>query len=255
MKTRRHHIRPGSNSAFFLCGLVAAVLAGCAPTEKGEKQVSYKETLRDAAIVAHQSFDYEAAATHYRSLYERDSGDTEALLGVARNLRYLGSSGEAIEAMVTGISDHGQIPAFVLELAKSQITARRFDEAKKTLELAAKLLPDNWDVLSTTGIFHDYVGEFDAAQAAYGGALELSPNNVAVINNLALSLAQSGKLDDGIAILAKLLNDKKSTPHTRQNLAMLYALAGDIKNAEKLARQDLPAAAALDNLATFQQMH
>ena len=247
--------RFGSNRGLFLCWLAAAVLAGCAQSDQVEKQVSYKETLRDAAIVAHQSFDYEAAATHYRSLYERDPGDTEALLGVARNLRYLGSSGEAIDVMVKGIADHGQIPAFVLELAKSQITARQFDEASETLELAAKLLPDNWDVFSTTGIFHDYVGEFDTAQAAYHAALELSPNNVAVVNNLALSLAQSGKLDDGIAILVKLLNDRKSTPHTRQNLAMLYALSGDIKNAEKLARQDLPADAAVENLTTFQQMH
>ena len=235
--------------------LTAAIVVGCAPTGSIEKQVSYKETLRDAAIVAHQSFDYEAAATHYRSLYERDGGDTEALLGVARNLRYLGSSGEAIDVMVTGISKHGQIPAFVLELAKSQLTARRFDDARETLETATELLPDNWDVFSTTGIFHDYVGEFDAAQAAYGAALELSPNNVAVINNLALSLAQSGKIDEAISNLVKLLNAKKSTPHTRQNLAMLYALAGDIKSAEKLARQDLPADAALENLTTFQKIH
>ena len=193
--------RSGSNRACFLCCFAVAVLAGCTPNAQVEKQNSYKETIRDAAIFANQSFDYEAAATHYRSLYERDPGDTEALLGVARNLRYLGSSGEATDVMETGLADHGQIPAFVLELAKSQITARRFDEARTALELAAKLLPDNWDVLSTMGIYHDYVGDFDAAQAAYGAALELSPDNVAVINNLALSLAQSGKLEDGIALL------------------------------------------------------
>lgn len=239
----------------FLFSLAIAFLGACAPTEKAGREISYRETLKDAAIVANQSFDYEAAATHYRSLYERDPSDTEALLGVARNLRYLGSSAEAIETMVKGISDHGKIPAFVLELGKSQITARRFDEARATLESAINLMPDNWDVQSSAGILHDYVGEFEAAQAAYGRALELSPDNVAVINNLALSLAQSGKISEGIVILAKLVKDRRSTPHTRQNLAMLYALAGDIKNAEKLARQDLPPDAAIENLATFQQMH
>jgi Flp pilus assembly protein TadD len=248
-------LQSGSYRTIFCCCLVVEVLAGCVLTGGAEKQTSYKATLRDAAIVAHQSLDYEAAATHYRSLYERDPDDTAALLGAARNLRYSGSSSEAIDVMVAGISDHGQIPAFVLELSKSQITSRHFDEARKNLEVALKLLPDDWDVLSTTGIFNDYLGEFDAAQSAYNAALEFSPNNVAVINNLALSLAQSGKLEAGIAILAKLVNDEKSTPHTRQNLAMLYALAGDIKSAEELIRQDLSENAAIENLTAFKQMH
>lgn len=244
-----------SAKGIIFCGLAAVALTGCVLTGKDVKQNSYKETIKDAAIIAHQSLDYEAAAKHYRNLYERDPDDTEALLGVARNLRYSGSTDEAITVIVAGISKHGQIPALVLELGKLQITAHRFDEAMKTLNLAAQLLPDDWDVLCTMGIFHDYLGEFDVAQAAYGEALELSPDNVAVINNLALSLAQSGNLDGGIAVLAKLEKNKKSTPQSRQNLAMLYALAGDIKSAEKLARQDLPEEAVIENLSAFQKMH
>ena len=235
--------------------IAAMMFGGCQITGKDGVESSHKETIKDAAILAHQSLDYEAAAKHYSDLYKRDPGDTEALLGAARNLRYSGSIDEAIELIETGISDHGQIPAFVLELSKLQITGQRFEEAGKTLDLAAQLLPDDWDVLSTMGIFHDYLGDFVVAQAAYTAALELSPNNVVVINNLALSLAQSGSLERGIEILAKLVKDKKSSPQSRQNLAMLYALAGDIKRAEELARQDLPEDVVLENLSTFQQMH
>ena len=244
-------------SGLAIVALAAWLVAGCT-TPVGDaagKEKAISEALAEAAYGAQQSFDYRRAASHYQRLYERNPDNIAALVGYARNLRYGGHVMEAIRAIRKGIGKHGEKPDLVLELGKAQLAASLLEDSRISLSKALKLMPDRWDVHSAMGILYDRTGKFDAAKEEYRKALELAPRNTAALNNLALSLAQAGKLDAGIDILKKLARSEYSTVQTRQNLALLYGLKGDFVNAERLIREDLPPEVAAENLAKLREIH
>ena len=232
------------------------LVAACADDDLiYDKEEALSRALHTGASGAQRDFDYTSAAAHYKQIYEREPSDISALVGYGRNLRYAGQPLEAIKVLKTGTKKHEDEPAILLELAKAQLASAFNNDSKETLVKVEALDPDNWTVHSFTGILHDRLGDHEQAQTSYRQALVGSPGNPVVLNNLALSLAQSGDLDDGIATLESVVQSENSTPQLRQNLSLLYALKGDFKRAEMLARQDLPDDMVKKNLATFRRFH
>lgn len=102
--------------------------------------------------------------------------------------------------------------------------------------------------LNGKGIALDELGRHGDAQAEYRSAWSLAPDDRAVLNNLALSLALSGQYDEAIALLTGLVQDRHATPRNRQNLALALSLKGDDAGAQRVARADLDDAAVSNNL-------
>lgn len=243
----------GGIKRFCCAGGAALLLLGCAASERAAEEESISAALTEAAAAAQMSYDYKSAAAHYLRLYERHPDNLEAVLGHARNLRYSGLPKDAIRVMKKAIKDHGERANLVLELAKAQLAASLIEDARKNLVKVREMTPDGWEVYATTGILYDRVGRFDDAHDEYRKALELSPGNVTALNNLALSLAQAGKLDEAIAVLEDLAMSENSIIQARQNLALLYALKGDLEAAERMVRDDLPPDMVTHNLAAFRR--
>lgn len=221
---------------------------------KQHEQTAVNQALSNAAQAAEQAYDYSNAAANYQQLVEREPDNMQYLLGLAKNQRYAGAVRESIKTTKKGIERFGERPALIIELAKGQIAGQMLSAASETVATGKQTAPQNWEVYATSGILHDRQSRFDEAQADYRRALELSPGNVAVLNNLALSLAQSGQLDEAIATLRKVTDTENSTPQTRQNLALLYALQGEYEKAEKLIREDLPPAQAKENIEKLRRI-
>ena len=84
----------------FACCVVASVfLWGCESfgdeSELGDEDSEpIGEFLRTAAAGSQNSFNYPSAVNYYQNLYARDPDDVDAALGLARNLRYIGASGQ-----------------------------------------------------------------------------------------------------------------------------------------------------------------
>ena len=72
---------------------------------------------------------------------------------------------------------------------------------------------------------------------------------------MSLSLAQDGKLESAIKLLEELVRSEYSVPQVRQNLALFYALRGDIDAAEDLAKKDLPAGIVSENFSSFKVLN
>jgi hypothetical protein len=70
-------------------------------------------------------------------------------------------------------------------------------------------------------------------------------------NNLGLSLALSGQHAEGIELLRKVVDEPGAKARNRQNLALAYALAGDLVAAERISRLDLDEEAVQNNLSYF----
>ncbi len=207
--------------------------------------------LRQSAASSQNARNYAASVNSYQSLYVRDPGDIDALLGLARNLRYIGSAGQAVELLENASAEHRDRLDLRAELGKAQLGAGSTEEAISTLTDVAERQPGDWQVLSALGIAYDLLGNFAEAQARYGAALAVSPNNLSVLNNLGLSKTLSGDLDGGITILQRAVARPLARAQVRQNLALLHAMKGDVITAERLLRQDLPEEMVEHNLKYY----
>jgi Flp pilus assembly protein TadD len=63
----------------------------------------------------------------------------------------------------------------------------------------------------------------DEAQIFYRRALQIDPDDRTVRNNFGLSLALSGRREEAVAVLRKLVSEPDALPRYRENLA--YALS------------------------------
>jgi Flp pilus assembly protein TadD len=229
------------------------LLAACQTTGEEASMSSSQvgSTLNEAVSEAEQANDWPAAAEYYRSLFERSPNDEKIALRYARALRYSGFGIEAallLEPFATKLPENAAVK---VELGKDLVAAAQPAKAVEFLKQAEKLAPRNWEIQSALGIAHDYQDQNAEAQECYLKALELSPENPVVLNNLALSQAKSGALPIAIATLERAAKQPRARAQVRQNLAVLLAFKGDSQSAERLARQDLPPDMAGRNASLF----
>lgn len=241
-------------------GAVLLVLAACettggaAPeTAAGPVMDGVERAMLESGREAETAKEYEKAAAIYGRLYERRHDDAAILSAFIRNMRYSGRAKE-VTAYVERTSQHlmGDV-AVNFEYAKALLSAGRKRESLDFLTKAKAAMPNNWQVLSAIGIAHDGLEEFTLAQNAYAAALRLAPGNPVVLNNLAMSLAMDGKLDEAIATLEQAAARNRTSPQIRQNLALLYAVNGDFDRARTLAAMDLDKNNLENNLSFYRR--
>lgn len=95
--------------------------------------------------------------------------------------------------------------------------------AMETLSAALVNEPTDTRILNTIGVIYDQTGQHDAAQAHYREALATDPENLSVASNLGLSLALSGRRDEAINLLNKVVANPEAAPVSHYNLALAYA--------------------------------
>jgi Flp pilus assembly protein TadD len=231
--------------------LLVLALAACQDPTTNYVNKSVDTSLLQAASQSEETGGWLAAVATYRPLYERRPDDPVAAAGLIRALRNAGQLGEALRVANEAAPKFPQDAHVIGEQGKAVLASRDIPGALKILQTAASLPNADWTIASAVGIAHDLAGQYDAAQAAYARALEMSPDNPTVQNNLALSLALAGNIDAAIAKLEPQGIVSRTTPQTRQSLALLYALRGDLDRTDELVRKDLPEKLAQENLAYY----
>jgi Flp pilus assembly protein TadD len=213
------------------------------------------QSLLDAAQEAERRGDYPSAANYYGSVYERDQENNVALVGLSRNLRRLGRATEAEAVLSRALKREKETGGVLSEMGKVQLVLGQPMEAIEPLSRASVLGEDGWDVQLALAVAYDRIGMYDKAEGRYRAALKDSPDNAVVLNNFALSMAQAGQLRGAIGLLERATALPEATPKMRQNLALLYAMNGDLKLAEALVRRDLSAEDAEANMAYYRKLH
>jgi Flp pilus assembly protein TadD len=234
--------------------LAAALVAGCA-SEDARKADAITETLTQAAVASEADGDYLGAANQYTTLIKRRPDSLEVTLGLARNLRYSGRAKEAARLLDDTQAKFADQTAFVFERGKAKLAAGDARIAIDLLTRARDLDGRNWEIHAALGVAYDLVESYDKAKAAYETARTLSKDDPVVLNNMAISVALSGKLDDAIRLLEGAPVAARHSPQIRQNLALFYGIKGDMEKAEGLAKMDLDEASVRNNMAVFSRFH
>ena len=248
--------------AKFFCRFPYLILAilfsgGCLQSTKEipEKNGTITAALWELANGAEAANEYEKAASYFDRIYQSDPKSKKAILGYTRNLRYLGLPRERIKTIQIGLEIFVNDSDLMMELAKSQLAASLIGDAETTLKTISEKEPKRWEIYSALGIINDRLQNYKKAQKSYKRALALSPNNVDVTNNLALSFALNGNLNEAIKLLENIVSNEKSSVQTRQNLALLYGLSGQLNKARNLSKADLTNLTVEKNILAYKELH
>lgn len=208
-------------------------------------------TLLKVADGTRNGGDLATSVSIYRRMHENSPGDPVPLARLGETLAQLQAYTEAAEAYKAGVAlapndpdMHRGYGNVLLALGKPQF-------ALAQLEIAAAERPADARTFNAIGVAHDMSGEHDLAQQAYRKGLSLAPDHLGLRNNLGLSQALGGDYPGATATLSDLVARPGATVRYRQNLALVYGLAGDNDHAASIARGDLDEAAIRNNLAYY----
>jgi Flp pilus assembly protein TadD len=178
-----------------------------------------------------------------------DPADAEAGVRLSSALRALGRYREAAQAAdVVLVSAPANLEA-LLESARAKIGGGQAFYAIELLKRAQAAAPKDWRPLSLLGVALEQTQRPDEARQAFDQALALSPDNPAVLSNLALFHAAHGDAAQAETLLRRAVSRPGAEAQERQNLALVLGLQGKLAEAERLMRQDLPPEVANANLA------
>jgi len=181
---------------------------------------------------------------------EVDVDPTDAQAGVefATAMRLMGRNAEAAEAVQKIlIVDPKNLDA-LLESARDYVALNKGFYAIEPLKQAMAIAPRDWRPVSLMGIAREQNQQPDEAHAAYLQALALSPDNPAVLSNLALWCATHHDTAQAETLLRRAVAQPGATARERQNLALVLGMQGKMADAEHIMRDDLPPEIADNNL-------
>jgi Flp pilus assembly protein TadD len=241
--------RAVSRPAIFFLLASAVILTGCSKTTA---QFTGASNLATASTTP---TSYEALA-ELGEKWRASPKDVNKGLAYANGLESLGQKNEALgvyQKLVEADPGNAKLAGLY---GRKLMMAGKLEQAIPLLESAEKMGDSDWRVMSALGSAYDQKGLYPKAREQYAKALAADPQNLAVMNNLAMSYALEGNLKQAETELraADALPRSRSEPRIRQNLALVVGLQGRFDEATKLAQQDLPPEKVQENMAYLKKM-
>ena len=178
-----------------------------------------------------------------------DPTDVVAETRLANALRAMGQYDGAVTAAQRALVVDPNNYDALMESARAQVARGQGFYAIEPALHAQKISPKDWRPLSLLGVAYTQVRREDDAQAAWRAALALSPENPAVLSNMAMSLVSKGDAPAAEGLLRRAVAQPDATLLERQDLTLVLGIQGKLGEAEKLLRENLPPDQADANLA------
>lgn len=252
-----------------LASALCAAVSACSPSrEVGNKDVQrileemkgpdvqgMDQALRNGAEQAEAAGQFNNAAQFYKQLTERHPKNAEYRLKYADSLRRMGADDAAV-AEYEKIRDDEEYGIAAQEgIGLSLMAQGEFDDAGDVLADVMAEDTTRWRTINAIGILFTAKQMYPEARQYFAEALAQSPKNVAVRNNTGLMEALDRNYDESIRLLqeaGKIAGkDKKQRMRTDLNLALVYAIKGDLALAEKTAAQHLTETQLLNNMGYY----
>jgi Flp pilus assembly protein TadD len=190
-----------------------------------------------------------ARAAFWAREMDIDGRDLEAGVRLSAALRALGRNAEAVTSAQRILVIDPDNREALLESAKGYLAAGQGFYAVGPLTRLKQMDAKDWRYPSLLGIAYEQVSRNEDAEASWRAALQLSPDNPAVLSNLAMHYAARGDAAQAESLLRRAALQPGASLQVRQNLALILGLQGKLSEAEKLQREDLPPELADANMA------
>ena len=197
-----------------------------------------------------------SAVEIYRQLIEASPNDIELLYLLGRAYNQVGEHDLALHYLTKAstenrIAGHAERGDILRETGRVQLAQGQTDQAVMMLQQAAELLPEDAIIQNSLGICYSLYKEYASARRAFTAALAIEPGSLEYRNNLALGWILDDKPQKGIDVLYPTYLRGHSTAKVRQNLALAFAMKGNIEAAKELAKDDLTKAELANNVAYY----
>lgn len=188
--------------------------------------------------------------------WKSDPTQVKIAMAYADNLEQLGQKPTQINVLRSTVEKTRGNAEAQAQLGRALLKAGDVEGATDALSTAVALNPRDPLALSALGATLDQQTKHVEAREKYMAALAIAPDNLGVMNNLAMSYSLQGKLPEAEATLRKAMTHPKAntTPRIRQNLALVVGLQGRFDEAKTIASEDLPPDEVAANMAYLQQM-
>lgn len=174
--------------------------------------------------------------------------DIEAYLHLSRAQRDLGRYDEAATSAQQALVVAPANTDAMMALARAKIAQGQGFYAIAPLQQVRAMQAGNWEAASLLGVAYEQVERRDEARQAWTEALSLSPENPAVLTNMALAMAGSGQTGEAEALMRRAVAQPGATLQMRLNLALILGLQGRVPEAEQILRRELPPEQVEQNL-------
>lgn len=232
-----------------LIAITATLLSGCSSNNNSKSESP--EAIYRIAESLKNSGDNVTASRLYRQVLESDPSNQAARQSLGRSLRDSKQADAAVNFFRAELRKSPESPEILEELGKAYIAAYNADEGVRTYKRLHSLKPSSPWALNGMAICYDLQDNHSQAQECYEKALEKDPKNLKILANLGLSLALAGKTADSITLLTSHADGPEASTNVRHNLAIAYALDGQLDKAKSYFAPELDDTAIDSNLLNY----
>ena len=180
--------------------------------------------------------------------------DADAALQYGRALRATGQKSQAVAVMEQATIANPSNKALQAGYGRALADNGNFQQAFDVLGQAHTPDKPDWRILSAQGAVLDQLGRFEEARQYYSSALKIMPDEPVVLSNLGLSYVLSKDLPKAEETLRRAYGQAREDARVRANLALVVGLRGNMAEAEKIAKADLPPAEAAANVTQLKML-
>lgn len=226
---------------------LALVAASCTSLQSSDTTGSVPATSRSEVELRR---DAQVLGERYRA----NPREPDAAILYAQSLRATGQRAQAVAVLEQAAIQSPQHAPLLGAYGRALADIGQHQQALEVLKRAHAPDQPDWRILSVQGAVLDQLGRHDEARKHYAAALKIVPEEPSVLSNLGLSYALAKDLPNAEATLRRASARAATDKRVRQNLALVVGLQGRFTEAEGIARADLPAEEAAENVAYLRQM-
>lgn len=223
---------------------------------EGPKVEGLSAALEKSAETALANKQYGTAAQYYAQLTTQKPEEAKFLFGYADALRRSGKFEQSL-AQYKKVPKNSKYAVDAQEgLGLAYMALGEFDEAGD--ELAAVMEKDKrrWRTVNAIGILFTTKQMYPEARRYFEEAISLEPQSVAIRNNMALMEALDKEYERSVTLLkdASRLAGRSDTELKQMvdlNLALVYAIQGELEKAEAVSRPHLTEVQRLNNMGLY----
>ncbi len=193
-----------------------------------------EEDVRREAVAALVSGDFQRALRLYVQVSNSSPDDTEALYNIGALHERLGNRELAARAYARVVAIDPDHTLGLQGLGLAYLATDDTEQAKIYLDRAVFLEPTLWRSSHALGVIADRQEMHYSAIEHYTAALDVNPDNVAIVNNRGYSRYLLGQYEDAEADLVNALRMDPDHMKAKRNLALVYARQGRYEAARTL---------------------